>query len=75
MCRSFSGGPSSPAKKKDLDLEDLDQEDQDTLEKKREELQRALAKEMKDIQEGKDKKRPRSSSSSSTSSSRTAPPS
>ena len=39
------------------------------MEKKRAELQRALAKEMKDIQEGKDKKRPRSSSSSSTSSS------
>jgi len=77
--RGAAGGPSPP-KRKDIDgkksgdLEkwdetQLDQEDQSTLEKKREMLQRELAKEMKDIQEGGGKKRPRSSSTSSTSSS------
>merc|ERR1712098_838530 len=69
------GGPS-PGKrdgKKDGEKYEenvtLDGEDQTTLEKKREMLQRELAREMKDIQETGAKKRARSSSTSSTSSS------
>ena len=63
----WRGGPS-PGKRKDGEKWEenlLDGEDQTTLEKKREMLQRELAKEMKDIQESGGKKRVRSSSSSS----------
>jgi len=69
------GGPSPGRRdgKKDGDKYEenvtLDGEDQTTLEKKREMLQRELAREMKDIQETGAKKRARSSSTSSTSSS------